>query len=438
MSRNFTIRKPQLSIHFLTVCLLVGSISTSYSQTNCIPARTAYVQNFGNGARPATTPLTVGQVPELFYQAPPLNMDPEKIYTVTPTSDLHSNSEVWHHISDHTGPDVTGAPGRMMLINDREPVGPAYRDSLLEQTEFPLVGATNKTIEPGTTNVISYYGMNILRPGVCPPEGDQDIDVSIVVERSLDGVTWIPVATSPVMHVSSTAAPIWFNQSLSFLAPPLEQFRFIRFSINNSNTRLCGNDFVLDDISVVECAPGASLPLNLLNFSVDRSNSGINLAWKTADEINVKNFVVERSSDGRNFVTAYTKNAVGSGSNNYSLIDVNPNSGRNYYRLKMQDQDGKYKYSMVAYIDWRTNRQSILLYPNPAFNNMKVELPSEWRGNTTLIISNANGQTLITRLVQNSSVIDFDVNALKNGTYILKAINSQNQETQISKFQIFK
>jgi len=73
------------------------------------------------------------------------------------------------------------------------------------------------------------------------------------------------------------------------------------------------------------------------------------LQWSTGVEDNFQMFVVERSSDSRNFYTVGTVNGTGSYSQ-YQFTDTSPlldNSRTFYYRLKMVDRDGTYRYSEI-------------------------------------------------------------------------------------------
>jgi Secretion system C-terminal sorting domain len=91
--------------------------------------------------------------------------------------------------------------------------------------------------------------------------------------------------------------------------------------------------------------------------------------WNTAREINVKDFTIERSNNATHFISigqVAATNAAG-----YSFADQNPLSGVSYYRLKIMDKDGSFKYSKIVTIN--TNLlHSISLYPNPASSNITI------------------------------------------------------------------
>jgi hypothetical protein len=71
--------------------------------------------------------------------------------------------------------------------------------------------------------------------------------------------------------------------------------------------------------------------------------------WNTAREINVKDFTIERSNNATHFISigqVAATNAAG-----YSFADQNPLSGVSYYRLKIMDKDGSFKYSKIVTIN---------------------------------------------------------------------------------------
>ena len=77
------------------------------------------------------------------------------------------------------------------------------------------------------------------------------------------------------------------------------------------------------------------------------------LEWSTGQENNFSLFVIERSSDGQSFFAVGQVNATGSYSE-YEFVDTSPldlDMNRTfYYRLRMVDRDGAYRYSEVQQV----------------------------------------------------------------------------------------
>ena len=130
------------------------------------------------------------------------------------------------------------------------------------------------------------------------------------------------------------------------------------------------------------------LPLDLLTFTGQlQNNNSVLLNWKTENEVNTSHFVVERSADGIRYsgignVTANGRNNTG-GSFNYSFTDndaINQSSQRLYYRLKMVDIDGSYKYSNIISVSFPLITGKLSIAPNPVLTEVKVTIASEADG----------------------------------------------------------
>jgi pectinesterase len=174
------------------------------------------------------------------------------------------------------------------------------------------------------------------------------------------------------------------------------------------------------------------LPLNLLSFSATENNKQVNLQWSTANEVNTANFIVERSSDAVSFtpLNNVASNNT-SGINNYSSVDASPLQGTSYYRLKMIDKDGSFKYSSVVAVT--INTLGVLsVYPNPASSSINV-LHAKANTNAVLQIATIDGRTVATyKALANSLQTNIDISSLKSGNYLL--LFNNNGEQKITKF----
>jgi len=125
----------------------------------------------------------------------------------------------------------------------------------------------------------------------------------------------------------------------------------------------------------------ATLPLDLLTFSGNLiNNKSVLLKWKTENEINTSYFEVQRSADGVNFSNIGNVNANGNTTSaiNYQLNDndaYNQQSLLLYYRLKMVDINGDYKYSNVISITLADiTMGGISIMPNPVAKQANVNI----------------------------------------------------------------
>lgn len=170
------------------------------------------------------------------------------------------------------------------------------------------------------------------------------------------------------------------------------------------------------------------LPLVLSQFYAQKQTSKVVLQWSTSSEENVKQFVIERSNDGKTYKTIGTVAATGNSTitKNYSFADQSPfMSALNYYRLKMQDVDGNYKYSKILTIKFDGQLTiSMQAYPNPVKDLLQVQLPNGLTGTVGLQVIDMQGRVVKwNNLASDGNALNttVDVTSLTKGVYILKA-----------------
>jgi hypothetical protein len=162
------------------------------------------------------------------------------------------------------------------------------------------------------------------------------------------------------------------------------------------------------------------LPIELLSFSGNCDGNATTLKWSTATETNNDFFSVEKSIDGIGYSVIGSIDGAGNSLQtlNYSFNDDNPKEGISYYRLKQTDLDGKYKYSDVISVSCNQIRpENIIVYPNPASNNVTIELPGNDQ-TFPLEIINARGQIIYSGTITNK--INLPTNELISGIYFIK------------------
>lgn len=97
-----------------------------------------------------------------------------------------------------------------------------------------------------------------------------------------------------------------------------------------------------------------TLPVKLESFTAAKDRSAVLLQWKTANETNSSYFDIERSDDGQFFFSLGRVNTAGNNNaiSDYSFADNKATSraGKIFYRLKIVDKDGSFKYSNIISI----------------------------------------------------------------------------------------
>ena len=171
-----------------------------------------------------------------------------------------------------------------------------------------------------------------------------------------------------------------------------------------------------------------ALPIKMKSFTaVPFENRDANLDWVTSSEVNASHFDVERSDDGVNFALIGRVEAIGNSSTDqdYKFSDREVNMERNdvvqYYRIKMVDIDGEYKYSGVRVVNFtRADIDfTINAFPNPTVSYVQLELTGLDNASTERPMLNVYSNTgeLIRAEVLNSDLGKIDMSNLPSSLY---------------------
>jgi hypothetical protein len=159
---------------------------------------------------------------------------------------------------------------------------------------------------------------------------------------------------------------------------------------------------------------GAPLPVILTSFNAANEGMSTKLIWNTTEESGVASYVIEKSTDGRTFTAIGSVKATSQ--KVYSFIDASAGGDNSYYRLKMVDIDGAYKYSYIVSIKSKLNT-NISLSPNPVTNNLMIQHPKVTTESHIHVI-NANGQLLRDiKLAANAVISNVDMSGFTSGLY---------------------
>jgi hypothetical protein len=177
------------------------------------------------------------------------------------------------------------------------------------------------------------------------------------------------------------------------------------------------------------------LPEKLLNFTTQLANERVWLSWSGNQEQNVSHYTIERSYDNQQFeqVALLFPEEENSAVNSYSYKDPikNTTAAVIYYRLKMVDREGKYKYSSIRSVRMGNVNDTVKVnaYPNPVLNELHISVPQQWQNKTISgQLLNSNGSIIKTFNIQQNATIGMgDVPA---GTYYIKVANEKEISTQ--------
>ena len=158
------------------------------------------------------------------------------------------------------------------------------------------------------------------------------------------------------------------------------------------------------------------LPLKLLSFAGSKVNGANQLVWKTSNEINTREFNIEWSIDALQWKTLGTVTSTGNNNNTYNYMHNNAPTGKNFYKLKMVDQDGHFTYSNIIFLNSGDNTR-LVIYPNPVKDMLTIYAGNNFL-NTMVSLNNMEGK-LLQRTLITSNQQNINVQLLPKGMYVL-------------------
>ncbi len=189
------------------------------------------------------------------------------------------------------------------------------------------------------------------------------------------------------------------------------------------------------------------LPVKLLSFGGTFLNNAAALNWETVNEENFDRFEIERSSNGSSFASIGSKLAQPGGFDSRKQYnhfdDLSAVSGDVfYYRLKMVDADGKFKYSNVIMI--RRDQKAIsglLISPNPVYNGAAtIRFSARTTASVEVRVMDMTGRTVLQQQNKvyegNNSIAVNNLDRLQPGMYVLRLINGD--DISVVKFSVTK
>ena len=181
------------------------------------------------------------------------------------------------------------------------------------------------------------------------------------------------------------------------------------------------NNFALTGSSSNWVASDNTLPITLSNFSGVQKDGSNLLQWSTASEQNSAYFEIQRSDNGTDFTRIAKVNAAGNSSitKNYQYSDHQlSTSSVYYYRLKMVDIDGSAKFSSIIFI--RNSTSSVTtVYPNPARDQITINIADNSLVNTQALLSDLNGK-ILQRISLTQASTQVNISNYVSGMYLLK------------------
>lgn len=172
----------------------------------------------------------------------------------------------------------------------------------------------------------------------------------------------------------------------------------------------------------------STLPLKLLTLTVLKDGKTNLLQWTTAQEVNVERFEIERSDNGREYSSIGKMNA---GLSKYNFIDGKPLPGRNCYRLKLIDRDGRFEYSGVRVVN--NNEDEVSIYPVPARRKLTLQIKNDKAEQAQILVTDLSGKIMLissVSLVAGVNTVYINIQSVNKGVYFLKIVTSTETQTR--------
>jgi len=171
-------------------------------------------------------------------------------------------------------------------------------------------------------------------------------------------------------------------------------------------------------INALTPADSAYLPPMTLTFTAVNAGNNALLQWTTTDAAEMSRFVIEKSADSIHFsvLDSVPAEADGSGIASYQYTDTHLDTGYNYYRLRLIQQNGSFSYSPVRAV--KGPGGGIGIYPNPVFRHTPLYVSTT--SNTERIrLIDVSGRTILNLEVRGTLNI-VPLGSLAPGIYFVR------------------
>lgn len=197
-------------------------------------------------------------------------------------------------------------------------------------------------------------------------------------------------------------------------------------TVNIVTTNSIGSSYIYNG-----CLSAIVLPLSVTEFSARKSvTGGVAINWTSEQEQGVSHYILEYSTNGADFSPMAIFFPQGRSVNHYIYDHTNP-ATVNYYRLKIIDANGAYRYSGIRTVKFTEgNKQLVTVYPNPSSEVARLQLDNFEKGQYQVKLINTSGQVEFTSriTIQNDHHEEaLKVSMMKAGLYRVMIIDAQGK-----------
>ncbi len=165
-----------------------------------------------------------------------------------------------------------------------------------------------------------------------------------------------------------------------------------------------------------------SLPLSLVDFSASVKETTATLKWSTKNEQDLSHFEVEQSANSREWNKVAAVNSKNTSEANYTT-SVPFNGGKQYYRLKMVDKDGKFTYSSTLSVKAEGSGK-FDLSSTTVRSEIKISVNSQ-AATVYAELTSLNGQKVTTNRYNHTggaATLNMNIGNITPGVYVLNLV----------------
>lgn len=245
--------------------------------------------------------------------------------------------------------------------------------------------------------------------------------VVLINEASTDNIIWQINGTFILGESSVFKGIVLVNGAITLL----EASQLIGKGLSRQGAISLHNNIVGPEMQL------ENLPIDLLSFNLSQSGDNILIKWATASEFNNAFFTIQHSFDGETFENILQVTGAGNCNviMNYSALDLHPENGISYYRLKQTDFDGKINFSKMMIFEFKSSENSVLVFPNPCNSTITIKSGSTHDVSGFLKIFNLQGKIMMEiPVIMKEFDLTIDIKHLNKGLHFGKYCGTAGEQ----------
>ena len=169
------------------------------------------------------------------------------------------------------------------------------------------------------------------------------------------------------------------------------------------------------------------LPVTFNGFTAVKNGETVVLQWGYfTDEKDIR-FEVQRMAEGGNFETIKTLTSTTTGTGNHTYIDATPVKGKNYYRIRALQSNGKDVFTNIRIVSIEKKNISLVkTFPNPVNDQFTLMVKSLAAKQVQITVFGSNGTTAVLQqqaiVVTGLNTIQLDTRSLAAGVYFVQLV----------------